>query len=194
MVKFAALAVFLAAWTASLPAAEKPRAQVLVTVDKVPTALDPAFEFRKTKIFHLTDQRQGFETAASLSRAGKATKPTRGSKDEGTDASIAFEKQYRLFGAVTDYDRRQRFGTYFDFFWRSRREGEVTVRLEYRQEKTRSLLQAREVRYPDGRGSHKTEFALIGDDYQDEGRVIAWRCLLLADGRIVAEERSYLWR
>ncbi len=27
----------------------------------------------------------------------------------------------------------------------------------------------------------------------EDGRVIAWRCLLIENGRIVAEERSYLW-
>ena len=55
------------------------------------------------------------------------------------------------------------------------------------------MLQAREIRYPNARGHHKTEFAIIGDDFFDDGRVIAWRCLLIENGRIVAEKKSYLW-
>ena len=62
-----------------------------------------------------------------------------------------------------------RFGNYFDFFWRARRDADVTVRLEYRQEKLHAFVQAREVRYPHARGHHKTEFAIIGDDFFDDG-------------------------
>ena len=68
----------------------------------------------------------------------------------------------------------------------------MTVRLEYRQEKLRSFVQAREMTYPNAKGNHKTEFAVIGDDYFNDGRVISWRCLLIENGRIVAENRSYL--
>ena len=104
-----------------------------------------------------------------------------------------FERTYRLHGAITAADQRQRFGNYFDFFWRVKRPANVTVRLEYRQEKLRSFVQAREVSYPNAKGNHKTEFAIIGDDYLNDGRVITWRCLLIENGRIVAENRSYLW-
>jgi hypothetical protein len=54
-------------------------------------------------------------------------------------------------------------------------------------------VQAREVDYPSARGHYQTEFAIIGDDFFDDGRVIAWRALLIVDGRIVAMRRSYLW-
>jgi len=108
-------------------------------------------------------------------------------------ASITFERQYRLFGAVTKLDQRQRFGNYFDFFWRVKQPADVTIRLEYRQEKLHAHVQAQEVAYPDVRGAQKTEFKVIGDDYFDGGRVIAWRCLLINGGRIVAENRSFLW-
>jgi hypothetical protein len=67
------------------------------------------------------------------------------------------------------------------------------VRLEYRQDKLRSFVQAREVTYKNVKGNHKTEFAVIGDDYANDGRVIAWRCLLIENGKIVAQNLSYLW-
>ena len=78
-------------------------------------------------------------------------------------------------------------------FWRVKRPSDVTVRLEYRQEKLHEHTQAQEITYGNVRGTHKTEFKVIGDDYFDDGRVIAWRCLLIANGRIVAENRSFLW-
>ena len=100
----------------------------------------------------------------------------------------------RLFGAVTELDKRRRYGHYFDFFWRAKQAVPVTVRLEYRQEKLRALTEAREVSYANAQGSHKTAFAIIGDDYLNDGRVTAWRCLLIVNGRVVAEDRSFLWR
>ena len=152
-------------------------------VSRLPVAISQDFVFRKTKLFFLgpTPPKLGSKFG-SLSRG--SAQP---------DASIGFERSYRLWGAVTGLDQRQRFGDYFDFFWRGKRDGEVTVRLEYRQEKLKAFVQAREVTYPHGRGSHKTEFAVIGDDYADDGRVIAWRCLLIEGAKIVAENRSYMW-
>jgi hypothetical protein len=108
-------------------------------------------------------------------------------------ASITFERQYRLFGAVTKLDQRERFGNYFDFFWRAKRPADLTVRLEYRQEKLHAHVQAQEIAYGNIRGNHKTEFKVVGDDYYDGGRVIAWRCLLVENGKVVAEDHSFLW-
>jgi hypothetical protein len=109
------------------------------------------------------------------------------------EASITFERQYRLFGAVTKLDQHRRFGDYFDFFWRAKRPTNLAVRLEYRQEKLHAHVQAQEISYADVHGNRKTEFKVIGDDYFDGGRVIAWRCLLIENGRIVAENQSFLW-
>ena len=75
-----------------------------------------------------------------------------------------------------------------------KRPANVTVRLEYRQEKLRSFVQAREITYLNAKGNIKTAFTIIGDDYLQDGRVTAWRCLLIENGRIVAEDRSFLWR
>jgi hypothetical protein len=139
----------------------------------LPIALNADFAFRKTKLYFLDP----------------APKPIVGLQD----ASIIFERQYRLDGAITGLDQRQRFGDYFDFFWRARRDADVTVRFEYRQAKLHAFVQAREARYPHARGHHKTEFAIIGDDYFEDGGVIAWRASLIMDGRMVAMTRSYLW-
>ncbi len=94
---------------------------------------------------------------------------------------------------MTKLDQRERIGNYFDFLWRAGRAADLTVRLEYRQEKLHAHVQAQEISYSNVRGSHKTEFKVVGDDYFDDGRVTAWRCLLIENGTIVAERHSYMW-
>ena len=160
------------------------KAKLLSKVDPLPLALSDDFQFRKTKLFLLSET------------PPKARKSMLSSGEQSAgiaDASMGFERTYRMYGAITAADQRQRFGNYFDFFWRAKRLATITVRLEYRQDKLRAFVQAREVSYPNAKGNRKTEFAVIGDDYLNDGRVIAWRCLLIENGRIVAENRSYLW-
>ncbi len=179
---------------------DEPRPRVLDRVVQLPTALNEDFQFRKTKLYLLTEsvsgedntnQNQNMQTSG---KGGKLSNTAPSSKSTTVqDASIHFERQYRLFGAVTKLDQRERMGNYFDFFWRTRRSADLTVRLEYRQEKLHSHLQAQEISYVQARGNYKTEFKVVGDDYFDDGRVIAWRCLLIENGRIVAETHSYLW-
>lgn len=190
---FAALALLSLAVTAwSRPPREEPK--VLEKVTPLPVALDKDFEFRKTKLVLLNEKTK---TQSSRQTTSTLNKKSGNSPNQKTatlqDAPITFERQYRMFGAVTALDQRQRFGNYFDFFWRAKRPSDVTVRLEYRQEKLHEHVQAQEITYRNVRGTHKTEFKVIGDDYLDDGQVIAWRCLLISDGRIVAENRSFMW-
>jgi hypothetical protein len=186
--------VFFTLITFHAGAKEEPR--VVEKVTPLPVALSTDFEFRKTKLFFLSEK-------ALTQRARQTTSTLKPGTLSGTapaqktatlqDAPITFERQYRLFGAVTNLDQRQRFGDYFDFFWRAKRPADLTVRFEYRQEKLHEFVQAQEISYRNVRGTHKTEFKVVGDDYFDDGRVIAWRCLLIENGRIVAENRSYMW-
>ncbi len=172
---------------------EEPR--ILEKVTPLPVALNKDFEFRKTKLYFLSEKapkREAPRSSSPVKPGGSSTAPSQKTLTL-QDVPITFERQYRLFGAVTALDQRQRFGDYFDFFWRAKRPADVTVRLEYRQEKLHDLVQAQEISYRNVRGTRKTEFKVIGDDYLDDGRVIAWRCLLIENGRIVAENRSYMW-
>lgn len=175
----------------SISGAEEPR--ILTTVKPLPLALDPDFEFRKTKLFLMSEKAPGVREKSSKNAAKIGDAAPSKATTAAQDASITFERQYRLFGAVTKLDQHQRFGNYFDFFWRARRPADLTVRLEYRQEKLHAHVQAQEISYSNVRGNHKTEFKVIGDDYFDGGRVIGWRCSLIENGRIVAENRSFMW-
>jgi hypothetical protein len=191
----AAFSLILLVLGASSEGARREEPRVVEKVTPLPVALDKDFEFRKTKLFLISEKPStaGQRTRQTTSTLGaKSTSP---SQKTATlqDVPITFERQYRMFGAVTGLDQRQRFGNYFDFFWRAKRPSDVTVRLEYRQEKLHEHVQAQEITFRNVRGSHKTEFKVIGDDYFDDGRVIAWRCLLIANGQIVAENRSFMW-
>jgi hypothetical protein len=178
--------------------AEQPR--LLDRVVPLPVALSNDFQFRKMKLYLLTETAPGQE---KTSRTDSVQTATKGGKLSNTapssksttiqDASIRFEREYRLFGAVTKLDQRERIGNYFDFFWKARRMADLTLRLEYRQEKLHAHVQAQEISYSNARGSYKTEFKVVGDDYFDDGRVTAWRCLLIENGTIVAETHSYMW-
>ena len=168
--------------------------KLLAKVTPLPVALDPDFQFRKTKLYALKEK--GPEVKQKVTKKGEqGSSTTTSSKSTNVvqEASITFERQYRLFGAVTKLDQHQRFGNYFDFFWRAKRPADLKVRLEYRQEKLHALVQGQEISYANIHGNHKTEFKVVGDDYFDGGRVIAWRCLLIENGKIVAENRSFLW-
>jgi hypothetical protein len=162
---FATLALAASASSAPVPPRQLDKANVL------PLALDDAFQFRKTKIF--LNEPELF-------------KPT-------TDPMIAFERLRVNHGAVTQYDRQQRYGHYYTFFWKSGRKTDLTVRFEYRQQRLGSYVQARELFYPAVKGTVKSDFAVIGDDYREDGKVTSWRALLIENGRIVGLTQSFLW-
>ena len=150
-------------------AAEHPR-----TLDKanvLPLALDDAFQFRKTISF-LNDP--------------ELNKPS-------FDPMINFQRQRINYGAINSYERRLRYGHYFEFFWRSKRAADLTVRFEYRQQNLGAFVQAKEFFYKDAKGSYKSEFQVIGDDYHDEGRISGWRAVMIENGRIVGLTQSFLW-
>jgi hypothetical protein len=167
-------------------------ARVLAKVNPLPKALSDDFEFRKVKLYLLGNATATAQNTRTMNKRFGGRSGNRATAAVA-EASINFESRYRLHGAVTTLDQQERAGNYFDVFWRAKRDADVTVRLEYRQELLRAFVQAREIRYPNARGNHKTEFTIVGDDFVDDGRVTTWRCLLIENGTIVAEKRSYLW-
>jgi hypothetical protein len=159
---------------------------------KYPLALNSDFEFRKFKIYAMNQNPnvRGQRAPGPLDTSKKGLSRSRSVDQE---QSLNFERSYRLHGAVTALDQRQRFGQYFDFFWRAKRPSDVTVRFEYKQEKLKAFVQAKEQTFQNVNGTNRSEFRVVGDEYFDDGQVLAWRCLLIEHGRIVAEKRSFLW-
>ena len=90
--------------------AEQPR--LLDRVIPLPTALSDDFQFRKTKLYLLTETAPGQEKTSSTdsmqstTKGGKLSSTAPSSKSTTVqNASIRFERQYRLFGAVTRLDQ-----------------------------------------------------------------------------------------
>ena len=149
----------------------QPTPRLLHKADVVPLALDPAFSFRKTKLF-LHDR--------------VIEKPT-------TNEMVAFERERLGYGTAFGTEIAAREGQYFDFWWRSERCADVTVRLEYRQQKLGAYVQAQEVDVPAAKGTIETKFKVVGDSYHGDGQVIAWRALIIEHGKVVALTQSFLW-
>jgi len=112
-VKFIAATVGLIIVASGLAqATEEPR--VVEKMTSLPVALNKDFEFRKTKLFFLSQaplKGQGARQTTSTFKSGASSKTAPNQKTATLqDAPITFERQYRLFGGVTALDQRQRFG------------------------------------------------------------------------------------
>ena len=160
---------------------QEPPIHLLTRADVLPLGIDPAIQIRKVKYYFLESPLLTGDRAIVANE----------------EESIAYERSYLIYGAVTGSDIRNRYGDYYSFAWRNTHPEprHLTVRLEYRQQKTGGFIQAREVDYPVAEGSYVTRFAVTGDDYLQEGRITAWRILLIENHQtIVAFRQSYLWR
>ena len=171
MIRFFAALLVAAALSACSTPMEPLRQNPIARADVVPLALSDDFEIRKVTKF-LNDPR--FQ------------KPT-------DNQMIVFERQRVNYGAITGVDAIERRGYYFNVWWRAKRQADITVRIEYRQETLGSHVQAKEVRYPAAKGALETKFTIIGDEYKEAGKLTAWRLLLIEKGRAVGLYQSFLW-
>ena len=156
-------------------AAPEPKQVRLEQANILPLAINSNFQFRKKTQF-LNDPATYIPTPQQ-------------------NEAIAFERKYYMWPATTQLDQQALKGNYFNFYWRNvGQPSEVTVRFEYRQANLGNYVMAREKTYPSVKGSKKTQFTVIGDDYLENGAVTSWRCLLVVDGKIVGLTQSYLWK
>lgn len=117
-------------------------------------------------------------------------------RDAGGDPWARMEKESRLRGAISMEERRQRLGQYYTVLWSDpviKMSGPVTVTFEYQQGKTGSLIKRMSQTFPATDSQGRASFAVIGDDYIENGRVLAWRVTLRRGDREIASRRSYLW-
>ncbi len=145
----------------------------LESASVLPLALDDAYQFRKIQ--------------QNLMDSSKVPPQT-------VSEAANFERSRQSWGAVDYSEVLRRNGNTYDFFWRAKPLSDVTVRLEYRQAGLANYVSAKERYYPSARGSHKSSFEVTGDEFFENGRVTAWRVLLIVDGRIVALRQSFMWK
>ena len=70
----------------------------------------------------------------------------------------------------------------------------VTLRFEYRQAKTGSLVKAIEQTVDQPKSRNTTEFQVVGPAYAQDGKVLAWRVLLKRGKETLTVRESYLWQ
>lgn len=109
---------------------------------------------------------------------------------------VRMEKARRLRGAVSMEERRGRLGQYYTLLWNDAPgvgQGEISVIFQYQQGATASRIKRMVRDYPASTTEGRTEFAIIGDDYFKNGRVLAWKATLQRGGKAIATQQSYLW-
>jgi len=176
MKKSLGVAFFLVILAKNLACADNPNPLPLPQADVLPLQLDEQFEFRKFDIFI------------------NATLRPRATPMVTRELMIYMERHRSTWGAVDGQETNALTGEFFTFFWRAKRQTDLTLRFEYRQSNLKNLVQAREIGYPAAKGSHESHFNIVGNDYSEDGRVASWRALLIENHVIVALLQSRAWR
>ena len=113
---------------------------------------------------------------------------------DNTDLMVRGELQKRLYGAIDQKDREDRKGQYYSVRWRANPTGgPVEVKFQYRQAATGSRSTQISKTVPAAGGTGLLEFAVAGEAYRKQGRVIAWQVLLSQDGVELGQKKSFLW-
>ena len=107
---------------------------------------------------------------------------------------LDYEPKYWDHGAILSKDIQDRQGNYFVINWNNDGSpGDFTVRLDYRQANTRERVMTKTEEYKGFGGYEKTVIKVVGDDYLRGGVVNSWRISIVRDGKIVAQEKSFIW-
>jgi len=112
----------------------------------------------------------------------------------GSSRGLAYEFKYFNHGAITPAQIRSRQGQYFVVTWTNGgAAADCVLRLDYRQAASRDQVRTLEIPYKQARGTFKGTFSVTGEQYAEFGDVHSWRISVVKDGRIVAQERSFVW-
>jgi len=110
---------------------------------------------------------------------------------------VRMEKERRLRGAVSLSERKEKLGQYYTLIWNDAAgagQGEVDVIFQYQQGASASRIKRMTQTFGSGETKGKADFAVIGQDYFKNGRVLAWKATLQRGKRVIATKQSYLWQ
>lgn len=110
-----------------------------------------------------------------------------------SDPMVQNAKTRRLYGAVSVEERKQRLGQYYTVLWNADPGLGKEIIFQYQQGKSGSRIKRMSRAIPAGTADGREEFAVIGDDYFDNGRVLTWKMTLKVGGEVVSTKQSYLW-
>lgn len=110
---------------------------------------------------------------------------------------VKMEKLRRLHGAVSMAERREKLGQYYTLIWshpEGKALGPVQLIFQYQQGATASRVKRMVRSFPASETEGIAEFAVIGTDYFQGGKVLAWKATLERGGKAIASRQSYLWQ
>lgn len=113
---------------------------------------------------------------------------------ETDDEMIRFAHRRHLYGVVDGSDFNEKRGNYYTVFWNSKNKAPATVRLEYRHASTGPEVHTKEIAVLSPKRRNATEFAIIGAEYLERGKVTQWKASIVENGVVVAEYKSFLWK
>jgi hypothetical protein len=120
--------------------------------------------------------------------------PRRKAPPPPDNAMMLYEPKYWDHGAILAKDRLDRQGNIFVINWHNDGEpSDFTVRLDYRQAMTRERVMTKTQEYKNFDGYEKTVLKVTGDEYLRGGVVHSWRISIVRNGKIVAQEKSFIW-
>jgi hypothetical protein len=112
----------------------------------------------------------------------------------GDSKALAYEFKYFDHGAITESQKLSRKGQYYVVSWANKGPAaDYVLRIDYRQALTRDKIYTMEIPFAQAKGSYKGTFSVTGKSYLEYGAVHSWRISVVRDGRIVAQERSFVW-
>ncbi|MFT4546172.1 MAG: hypothetical protein ACI8XO_000685 [Verrucomicrobiales bacterium] len=113
---------------------------------------------------------------------------------QSADEMVNFESRHLLYGAVSKEERRTREGHYYSFPWTTTdKTSEASLLFEYRQQNTGAEVHALRVPIERVRRKNVTEVEIVGEPFQLNGKVTAWRATIERNGSSVTSKQSYLW-
>lgn len=117
------------------------------------------------------------------------------SRNANVDPMISFNQRRRLHGAVSNEERAQRYGQYFTVDWESlpKTAGTATLEFSYRQQNTAAELHQKQRIVQIKGGEQFTEFAVVGEEFKENGLVTSWQLRIFVEDELVASQSSFLW-
>ncbi len=139
-----------------------------------------------------------FKKAPSIDPNIKITKIHEFRNDEhynpGGNPALEFEQLYWNHGAILGDEIESRRGHYFVISWANKGPAaNFTTRFEYRQVKTKDVVRVLTMDHSNVKGASRSTFAVLGDAYRAYGPVVSWRFTVLQGGKVVGEEKSFIW-
>ena len=113
---------------------------------------------------------------------------------ESADEMVRFESRYRLYGAISEEEMSAREGHYYSFPWTTTDTASAAALLfEYRQANTGALVHSLRVPLEKVRRKNVAHIEIVGEPFELNGKVTAWRATLWDGDTLVDEQTSFLW-